>query len=199
MPTSPGSNEASYSPDEAFAVLGNETRMEILQVLGRAEESLSFSELRERLEINDPGQVNYHFNRLRGHFVRQTEEGYNLYEPGHRIIQAVLSGSVTGESVLEPIRVDDPCPYCSEPVQINYREERLLIRCTHCAGTFAGSDTDAPFLEAHPHGTVAVLPLPPHWGRWKEPKRSARCHDGMDANRILSPREWGLPPLLGRH
>lgn len=62
---------------------------------------------------------------------------------------------------MEPTDLDAPCPYCDEPVEISYREERLLIICAACAGTFAGSQSDAPFLETHPHGTVAVLPLPP--------------------------------------
>lgn len=66
-PTDKG--DAFLSPDEAFAVLGNETRMEILQSLGEAERPLVFSELREAVEIDDPGQVNYHLNQLKRHFV----------------------------------------------------------------------------------------------------------------------------------
>jgi DNA-binding transcriptional ArsR family regulator len=39
------------SPDEAFAVLGNETRVEILRVLGAADEALAFSELYDELTL----------------------------------------------------------------------------------------------------------------------------------------------------
>lgn len=149
------------SPDEAFGVLGNETRMKMLQILGEAEQPLLFSELREQLEIDDPGQVNYHLNQLKGHFVRQTDDGYKLLQPGHRVIQAVVSGGVTGTPVLEPTEVDAPCPYCGQSVEISYGGERLLIRCTECAGTFAGSETDAPFVDTHPYGSIGAIILPP--------------------------------------
>lgn len=161
MSTDPGEADGTLSPDQAFAVLGNETRMEVLQLLGDAGGPLSFSALREGVGVDDPGQVNYHLNQLRGHFVRQTDDGYALLEPGHRVIQAVLSGVVTGTAELAPTTIDAPCPYCGASVEVTYREERLLIGCPDCAGTFAGSETDAPFLDEHPFGTVAVLPLPP--------------------------------------
>ena len=161
MTTNSKDETTTLSPDEAFAVLGKETRMEVLKVLGDAEEPLSFSEIRERLGIDDPGQVNYHLKQLRGHFIQQTEDGYNLLEPGNRIIQAVVSGSVTGTSILEATPIDAPCPYCGEPVIIRYGGERLLVRCTDCAGTYAGSETDAPFVDAHPYGSIAAFPLPP--------------------------------------
>lgn len=161
MSTDSNEHPTALSPDEAFAVLGNETRMEIVQVLGKATEPQSFSEIRDEVGVDDPGQVNYHLNQLKGHFVNQSDDGYRLLEPGHRVIQAVLSGVVTDTAGQEPTRIDAPCPYCGRPVEISYREARLVIRCTECDGTFAGSETDAPFLEEHPHGTIAILPLPP--------------------------------------
>lgn len=161
MSTDSNEDPATLSPDEAFALLGNETRMEIVQVLGKAAEPQSFSEIRKEVGVDDPGQVNYHLNKLKEHFVNQSDGGYRLLEPGHRIIQAVFSGVVTGTSVQEVTPIDAPCPYCGRSVEISYREGRLVILCTECAGTFAGSETDAPFLEEHPHGTIAILPLPP--------------------------------------
>lgn len=149
------------SPDEAFAVLGNEHRMEMLQILGEAEEPLQFSELREEVDIDDPGNFNYHLNQLKGHFVRQTDDGYELLDPGNRIIQAVVSGGVTETPVLEPTVVDAPCPYCGQSIEIIYGGGRLLIRCTECAGMYAGSETDAPFVDTHPYGALGAFLLPP--------------------------------------
>lgn len=154
-------DDTFLSHDEAFAVLGNDTRMEILRILGESEQPLLFSELREQAEIDDPGQFNYHLNQLKGHFVRQTEDGYSLQAPGHRVIQAVVSGGVTGTPIIEPTGVDAPCPYCGQSVEISYGGERLLIRCTECAGAFAGSETDAPFVDTHPYGALGAYPIPP--------------------------------------
>lgn len=149
------------TPDEAFVALGDEARVKALQVLGRAESPLSFSDLRERVGMEDPGQFNYHLNKLKGHFVRKFGDKYALRESGSRVVQAVLSGTVTGGGTLEPTRLEAPCPYCGAPIQIRFAEERVLAQCTDCPGTYAGSETDARFLETAPHGTIGFFLLPP--------------------------------------
>jgi hypothetical protein len=74
---------------EAFATLGNETRLSILLALWEAYEpfvatnAVAFSELRERVGMRDSGQFNYHLDKLRGHFVRKTDAGYELRRAGH--------------------------------------------------------------------------------------------------------------------
>ncbi|MDX1748259.1 MAG: winged helix-turn-helix domain-containing protein, partial [Halobacteriales archaeon] len=103
--------EDTISPDYAFATLGNETRLQILYVLGDAEDTLSFSDLRKRVGVDDPGQFNYHLNKLKNHhFIRPTDDGYVLREPGRIVLQAVLSGSVTRSPVLEATVLKIPCP-----------------------------------------------------------------------------------------
>ena len=143
-------------PDEAFVALGNEIRIEILRALEDADAPLAFSELRDRVGVDDPGQFNYHLGKLAGHFVRKDEDGYALRTAGTRIIESVLSGAVTDAPVLEPTRLDAPCPYCGADVEVSYREERLLTRCTECPGSFVGSDASSV-----PFGTIALFDLPP--------------------------------------
>jgi len=46
---------STLPPDDAFAVLGNETRMEILRALGDADGPLPFSELHDRVGTRDSG------------------------------------------------------------------------------------------------------------------------------------------------
>lgn len=156
-----GDDTPDLSPDEAFVALGDGTRIQALQELGRSESPLSFTDLRERVGMDDPGQFNYHLDKLRGHFVRQVGDDYALRESGSRVVQAVLSGSVTGSMVLEPTSLHAPCPYCGSSIRIRFAEERVLVQCTECPGTYAGSETDARFLETAPHGTIAFLLLPP--------------------------------------
>lgn len=143
-------------PDAAFVALGNETRIEILRVLQEVNRPLTFSELRDRVGVDDPGQFNYHLGKLAGHFVQKGEDGYALRTAGTRIIEAVLSGAVTAAPVLEPTRLDAPCPYCGADIEVSYREERLLTRCTECPGTFVGSDSNSTSI-----GTIALFDLPP--------------------------------------
>lgn len=147
----------TLSPDDAFAVLGNETRMEILQTLGEADVPLSFSDLRDRVGMRDSGQFNYHLDKLTGHFLGQTEEGYILQQAGRRVIEAVLSGAMTNVPELEATQIEWRCPYCGAPVEVTYDETAprpVKPYCTECAGI-------AEFSDSYDHGQLADLRLPP--------------------------------------
>lgn len=49
----------TLAPDEAFAVLGNETRIRILQVLGETDGPLPFTELQDLVGIRQGAQAEY--------------------------------------------------------------------------------------------------------------------------------------------
>lgn len=138
------STTGTLAPEEAFSVLGNDVRMELLRVLGEADAALSFSELRDRVGVDDPGRFNYHLNQLAGHFVQQTPSGYVLRRPGERIIEAVLSGAVTEVPVIEQTQVDMACHFCgASPIEVDYRGGQLGVYCTECEGMYGGTDAGA--------------------------------------------------------
>lgn len=146
------------TPGEAFAILGDETRVEILQALGEADEPVAYSELFERIDYDDGSNFSYHLDKLTGHFVRKAAAGYSLRRPGERVVEAVLSGAVTTDPVREWTRTDHPCPFCSAPVEVGYREERLTLHCPECSGLL-GTESDAgPFTDS---GNLGFRPLPP--------------------------------------
>lgn len=147
----------TLSPDDAFGALGNETRVAILRALGDADSPLPFSELYDRVDVDDTGGFNYHLDRLVGHFVRETDEGYELARPGSRVVEAVLSGAVTDAPVLERTVVDHPCPLCGAPVAVTFRDERVELYCTECAGKYGSGATAA----ADERGYLGYHPLPP--------------------------------------
>ena len=65
--------EKCLQPAEAFSVVGNETRLAILEALWAApERPVTFSELRSRVGMADSAQCNYHLYRLTGQFVAKT-------------------------------------------------------------------------------------------------------------------------------
>lgn len=156
-----GNNATTLSPDDAFTALGNETRMDILRTLGEADGRLAFSELYDSVDVRDSGQFSYHLDKLVGHFVRKTDDGYELRHAGRRVIEAVLSGAITENAVLEPVAPSDaPCPFCGADVEVSYREERRLFRCPECPGVVKGGGTMEPTGEL-PTGTIDVGYLPP--------------------------------------
>lgn len=125
----------AISPEEAFSVLGDETRLQILQALAEAERPLGFSELFDRVEYDDTANFSYHIEQLVGHFVRKTAEGYTLRHAGGRVVQAIMTGTVTENPVVERTPVETPCFLCDGQMEISYREERLAIYCEDCGGT----------------------------------------------------------------
>lgn len=163
MPTDTTETETTtLSPDDAFTVLGNETRIQILETLGKADEPLSFSELRDRVGLHQGSQFNYHLDKLVGHFVRQTDDGYLLRQAGKRVIKAVLSGAVTEDPTLKRTHPAQwSCPYCEAPAEIGYHQERVWMTCPDCAGTYGESVAPGTPLGPADHGFIGHARLPP--------------------------------------
>lgn len=120
-------------PEETFALLGNETRVDVLRALAAAEGPLPFSELRERVGTRDSGGFNYHLGKLAGVFVKQGEEGYELTLAGLQVVGALVAGTYTAEASMEPMGIDDPCPSCGEgSLVVSFADEQARIDCTDC-------------------------------------------------------------------
>lgn len=154
--------DETLTPDDAFAVLGNETRMDILQTLAGADEPLSFSELRDRVGVSDSGQFNYHLDKLVGHFLESTGDGYQLQRAGERVVESVLSGAITEAPRIEPSIIDQPCPLCGARVRVSYQQEWVSMACTQCEGVYgesgASEDVASELME---QGYLGGQPLPP--------------------------------------
>lgn len=152
--------ERWLSPDEAFEALGNETRVEILRALALEDEPMSFTTLRNDLGIRQGGRFTYHLDKLVGHFVSKTDDGYVLRDPGRRVVEAILSGAVTGDQVLEPTTIDFPCRHCGEPVEVRYDHGTMRLSCTGCSGHFDPATDPGEVADAE-SGTLANIRMPP--------------------------------------
>lgn len=120
------------SPAEAFEILGDDVRLSILQALKNDRHPVSFSELRERTDVDDSGRFNYHLDRLRGHFIRRTDNGYKLRYHGKRVVETVLSGTLTDTATVGPFSVEGSCYACDGSLEGVYEDERVTIRCSDC-------------------------------------------------------------------
>ena len=149
-------------PDEAFAALGNEIRLDIIRVLWNADaaheyddvsdtaEMISFSELRRRVDVDDNGKFNYHLSQLVPHFIRQTADGYRLSGAGKQIARTVIA--VSGPEYVEYLAdFEHDCPVCKEPLRAEYEDQWLRISCTGCDGLFGDKAPDgAIFFTNYP-------------------------------------------------
>lgn len=136
-----------FEPEDAFGVLGNQTRLAILFALWEAYDSdassnsLAFSELYRAVEYDNPGNFSYHVNKLLGHYVDKSEDGYRLRSSGHKLVRSVIAG--TGDVTLDRVTIGLECPFCQAPKEITYSDERLIVLCSECDGAFSGQD-DVP-------------------------------------------------------
>jgi hypothetical protein len=133
---------------EAFALLADETRLAILLALWEeydphaTDNVVSFSEIFDRVDYEDPGSFSYHLQQLSGQFIRQYAdgEGYELRVPALRLIHAVIAGAGLEDETLEPTEIDQPCPFCDAPTAIRYEEGLVVHVCTECEGVTTGED-----------------------------------------------------------
>ena len=134
---------------DAFGVLGNETRLAILLALWEAYEphaadnTLSFTELRDRVGVRQGGQFNYHPEKVVGEFVRKTDEGYELRRSGLVLVQSIISGTGLEEPTLEPTEVEATCRFCGAPTAVTYENVYVYQVCTECEG-WAEPDDEHP-------------------------------------------------------
>lgn len=123
--------EDCVPPADAFSIIGNETRLSVLEALWQLDTPARFSDVRAEVGMRDSAQFNYHLGELTDQFVEKTDEGYRLRTAGERVVQAVLAGSFT-EHPRRKIDIDDPCVECGAPLSARYADEQLTIECTDC-------------------------------------------------------------------
>lgn len=162
-------------PDRVFALLGNETRMEILRATWErtrtvgldGREPVSFSELQAAVGADDSGNFNYHLDQLVGRFIGRVDDGYVIRQAGTHVVRAMLAGTVTEDPTFGPMEVDESCYRCGGPVVAAYEDERIDARCRECAGAIT--------LPNYSEGTLAVLSLPPAGVRTRTPAAAMRA------------------------
>lgn len=141
----------------ALRLLSHETRSAILRTLWEATDPrdpapVPFSELRDRLDVDDPGRLNYHLNELRVTFLRRTDAGYELTESGKRIVRVLLSGTAITDPAIDRTPVDMDCWYCSGDTTLRYEDGWRYLECTQC---------DARCVESFPPGVISKTEYPP--------------------------------------
>jgi transposase-like protein len=142
---------------DAFKLLSDEIRLAILLSLWEVydpqaeDNTVSFSQLFDRIGIHDSGNFSYHLDKLVGHYVESTDDGYRLRNAGLKIVRAVIAGSGLETRRLPPTEIPRSCYHCGAPVELSYEDERLYQICTECEGNLGPESS-----EQTPEGTLIV-------------------------------------------
>lgn len=148
-----------YTASEAFEVLADPTRLDILRALGGAEPhgapaSLSFSELRDRVGVRDSSRFNYHLQTLGETFVGQADdaderEGYHLTYAGYTVYRLLVRGVFSGTPPVDTRTEEWTCPDCDSVLTVASRGDGMTdVDCPDCG-------TDYLHYEFPPHGAAA--------------------------------------------
>lgn len=167
--------ETTMTPADAFAAVGDETRLQVLEALGDADRPLTFSEVLDRIEYDDPSNFDYHLDKLTGHFVRKTSRGYILRQAGARVVEAILSGVVTETPLLERTRIGQPCFLCGGQMAVSYREEVVGLYCADCGGTRDGARSPGVVGDEEASDLIGQLGLPPAGFQQRRPDEIPRA------------------------
>ncbi len=140
---------ADRTRDDTYAALTDETRLRILFALAeRYEEAwssgwLTFSELCDRVGVDDTGRFSYHLDELRGEFVREVDGRYQPRVAALEVVSAIRAGTYDDESVaVERRPTDYDCPHCDRSLVASYRDYLLYVGCPD-------------------HGAAVAYPTPP--------------------------------------
>lgn len=135
--------------DGTYAALTDGTRLRILLALAeRYDEAwssgwLSFSELRERVGVEDTSRFSYHLDELQDEFVRKVDGRYRPSVAALEIVSALRAGTYDdGGAAIERQPTEYDCPHCEESLVASYRDHRLYVGCPD-------------------HGAAVAYPTPP--------------------------------------
>jgi DNA-binding transcriptional ArsR family regulator len=141
----------TVDPEDAFAALADDTRVDILRALWDTEEQrATFSELREAVGMRDSGQFNYHLDKLVGRFVRKTDDGYELTLAGMSVNGAIEAGAYTMDGQLDPVDLEEPCPVCGGDRTFSYEDEEALVTCADCSFGLGAPVPPGVFVDCTP-------------------------------------------------
>jgi len=127
--------EREFVSEGAFEPLSDETRLQIMHTLALryredpTDPAMAFGELRKAVGRRDSGNFNYHLDKLRGRFVEDTDDGYQLSPAGHEVISAVVAGTYDDHAPRGPIELPENCPVCGSAMTATYESGLLRVSC----------------------------------------------------------------------
>lgn len=159
-----GNTSESLSATEAFGVLGNEIRLNIIHELAESRQlawrwqGISFAELRKAVGVRDAGNFSYHLDKLLGHFVVKDGDEYKLTYAGMQIAGAVAAGTYTEHGTHFTVETDILCP-CDKPITATYEHEFLTLACEDEHAIFGTTLPPGATRDRSPEEVIALATL----------------------------------------
>jgi phage FluMu protein Com len=122
---------------EAFALLGHDIRLKILEVLldnwvAAYTDPIQYAELMDAVGVEDSGKFNYHLGKLRGGYVQKVDDGYVPTAAATALYRAVVAHQPTQEPNRTRLDVDSKCPHCNTALGRTHDRGFLSVVCDSC-------------------------------------------------------------------
>ena len=133
--------ETERAPADVFGLLSDKIRLDILETIARAQSDeqesgvaeLSFSEIYERVDVDNTSKLSYHLGELTDVFLRKRGDGYAFTHAGEQMVRFVLSGNYRSPENFGTIETEGLCLYCGKTaLEATYHEQYFFIRCAEC-------------------------------------------------------------------
>ncbi|OIB56392.1 winged helix-turn-helix domain-containing protein [Natrialba sp. SSL1] len=134
-------------PNDAYAALGDETRLEILfELADHYDEAwssgwLSFTALCEQVGVDDTSRFSYHLGKLQDQFVVKEREQYRPTIAALEVVTAIRAGTYD-ETTTRETTIDASCPHCDQSLLARHHDHMLTLSCSD-------------------HGVAMGYPVPP--------------------------------------
>jgi DNA-binding transcriptional ArsR family regulator len=131
------------SATAVFGLLSDETRVDVLRAVAHAQDELAavdagpaalgFSEIYDRVDVDNTSKLSYHLGELTGTFLRKDEDGYSFTHAGERMVRFVVSGNYERPPDVAPTPTEGRCPFCGEAaLRATLHHQFFLVECTAC-------------------------------------------------------------------
>ncbi|MFB6220729.1 MAG: ArsR family transcriptional regulator [Halolamina sp.] len=126
-------------PEDAFSLIGDETRVEIIRTLGDAREepegspAVPFAELRAALPARtDSSRFDYHLQQLTGQFIEEVEDGYRLRPEGWTLYRTLQAGPLDHRHSSGETGVGVDCYFCHTEMTASATDGKFRVECPGC-------------------------------------------------------------------
>lgn len=126
---------------DAFRLLSDEIRLDILRAVAVAQyegrkrgiAALSFTEIYERVDVENSSKLSYHLGELSGTFLRKRGDDYAFTHAGEQLVRFILAENFEDPPDVEPVETEGVCLHCGESsLSAQIEDQYFLIRCTAC-------------------------------------------------------------------
>jgi hypothetical protein len=128
---------------DVFGLLSDDIRLDVLRAVAVAQQErkqdgvaeLSFSEIYERVDVDNTAKLSYHLGELAGTFLRKREGGYAFTHAGDQLVRFVLSENYRQPTDFGTAEASGSCLRCGEPgLRAALRDQFFLLECPDCDG-----------------------------------------------------------------